>query len=204
MYGMAVAAVDPMAEHHPAVVAGYDFSHSGEAALDRAVLLAGRAPEHVLHILCVIDPKHGVPSIPDYDGIDYTYAARVQEALAITVRECCERLGVSSRFTFFVHARIGKAADEVLQLARDVGASLIIVGSHGLTGIERVLLGSTSERVVREAHCSVEVARLTTYPEVVLVPVVEVPHAAQKYVPPHRYEYEDRRVVMRPNDWPLL
>jgi nucleotide-binding universal stress UspA family protein len=193
-----------MSAHHPAVVVGYDFSHSGEAALERAVHLAGRAPEHVLHILCAIDPKHGPPSIPVYDGIDYLYAARVQEALAISVREACERTGVSSRITFFVHARIGKSADELLRLAEEVGAALIVVGSHGLTGIERVLLGSTSERIVREAKCSVEVARPNKYPEVELLPVVEVPGHDHTYVPPHRYEYEDRRVMLRPTDWPLM
>lgn len=192
-----------MSSHHPAVVVGFDFSRTGEAALERAVQLAGRAPEHVLHVLCAIDPKHGIPSLPSYNGVDYLYAARVQEALAISVREACERAGVCSRLTFFVYGRIGKPGDEILQLAQEVGASLIIVGSHGLTGIERVLLGSTSERIVREAKCSVEVARVNTYPEVELLPIVEVP-ADHTYVPPHRYEYEDHRVLLRPNDWPLL
>ena len=44
-------------------------------------------------------------------------------------------------------------------------------GDNGLTGIERFVLGSTSEKIVREAHCTVEVARPTTYPEVDLLNV---------------------------------
>lgn len=192
-----------MTVQHPVVV-GFDFSHSGEAALDRAVKLAGRAPEHVLHIVCVIDPRHALPAVPASGEIDYLYAAQVQEALAAVVHAALERAGITTRVTFFVHARIGKnAAEEILELAHQFGAELIVVGSHGLTGLERLVVGSTSEKIVREAHCSVEVARPTAYPEVDLMSVVEVPGADHTYVPPHRYEYDDHRVVLRPNDWPL-
>jgi len=192
-----------MTRHHRAVVVGYDFSHTGHAALNRAVCLAARAPHHVLHIACVVSSDSPVPSIPVYDGVDYMYAARVQEALAAVVHEELERETVTARVNFFVHARIGKPVEEILGIAREVGADLIIVGSHGLTGLERIVLGSTSERIVREAGCSVEVARPKQYPEVELMPVVEVARQDHTYVPPHRYEYEDRRVLLRPVEWPL-
>ena len=187
------------------VVVGYDFSHSGGAALNRAVTLAARAPFHVLHVVCVVDPKAAIPSIPSYNGVDYMYAARVQEALATEIQYELDKAEVHERVHFFVHARIGKAAPEILGLARDVGADLIIVGSNGTTGIERLLLGSTSEQVVREAGCTVEVARAKRYSEVELIPIEAVgedqPH--HRYVPPHRYTYEDHRVNLRPAEWPL-
>ena len=192
-----------MTTHHSPVVVGYDFSHSGHAALHRAVSLAARAPHHVLHVVCAVSPKEPIPSIPVYDGVDYLYAARVQEALAIEVQQELDRAEVTTRINFFVHARIGKPASEILSIAREVGADLIIVGSHGLTGIERLVLGSTSEKIVREAGCTVEVARVKQYPDVELMPVVEVESQDHTYVPPHRYEYEDHRVVLRPVEWPL-
>jgi len=103
---------------------------------------------------------------------------------------------------FYVHARIGKPADEILQLAREVGADLIIVGSKGLHGVERLVLGSVSETVVRDAGCTVEVARPKTYDHVDLLDIKEVePH--HHYVPPHRYFYEDHRLIVRPPDWPI-
>jgi nucleotide-binding universal stress UspA family protein len=194
-----------MSTHVSPVVVGYDFSHSGRAALHRAVTLAGRAPFHVLHIVCVVDPKDPIPSIPSYNGVDYMYAARVQEALAAEVQQELDHADVRGSVHFFVHARIGKAAEEILLLAREVGADLIIVGSKGMTGLERLILGSTSEHVVREAGCTVEVARPKQYPEVELIPVEPVdpsePH--HTYVPPHRYTYEDHRVNLRPAEWPL-
>lgn len=187
------------------VVVGFDFSHSGGAALHRAVKLAARAPLHVLHVVCVVDPKTAIPSIPSYNGVDYMYAARVQEALATEIQYELDKVEVHARVHFFVHARIGKAAPEILALARDVGADLIIVGSNGLTGVERLLVGSTSEQIVREAGCTVEVARTKRYSEVELVPIEEVgvdqPH--HPYVPPHRYTYEDHRANLRPAEWPL-
>ena len=184
------------------VVVGYDFSRSADAALHRAVTLAARAPSHVLHVVCVVDPKEAIPSIPPYNGIDHMYAARVQEALTAEIQHALDKTEVHDCVHFFVHARIGKPVPEILGLAHDVGAELIIVGSHGMTGIERMLLGSTSERVVREAHCTVEVARPRTYPDVELIPVEQV-GPREPYVPPHRYTYEDHRVNLRPAEWPL-
>jgi nucleotide-binding universal stress UspA family protein len=192
-----------MSSHVSPVVVGYDFSRSGRAALRRAVALAGRAPSHVLHVVCVIDPKEAIPSIPSYNGVDHMYAARVQEALAAEAQQELDKADVQGSVHFFVHARIGKAAPEILTLAREVGADLIIVGSKGMTGLERLILGSTSEQVVREAGCSVEVARPKQYADVELVSI-EAVDAEHTYVPPHHYTYEDHRVNLRPTEWPLF
>jgi nucleotide-binding universal stress UspA family protein len=183
------------------VVVGYDFSRSAAAALHRAVALAARVPIHVLHVVCVIDPKAAVPSLPTYDGIDDMYAARVQAALAAEIQAELDQTEVSGRVHFFVHARIGHAAREIVELAREVAADLIIVGSKGLTGVERMLVGSTAERVVREAGCTVEVARATHHAEP--RPIGESAAPSESRVPPHRYTYEDHRANLRPAEWPL-
>lgn len=184
------------------VVVGYDFSQSGRAALHRAVTLAGRAPFHVLHVVCAVDPREAIPALPSYNGVDYMYAARVQEALAAETQHELDRADVHGSVHFFVHARIGKPAPEILALAEEVGADLIIVGSKRLTPLERLILGSTSEHIMREAGCTVEIARAKRYPEVALLPVEPV-DPVHTYVPPHRYTYEDHRVNLRPAEWPL-
>lgn len=53
----------------------------------------------------------------------------------------------------------GPPAEVILARARSLGASLIVIGTHGRTGVARLLLGSVAERVVREAPCSVLVVR---------------------------------------------
>jgi nucleotide-binding universal stress UspA family protein len=57
------------------------------------------------------------------------------------------------------HLRMGKAAAEIVELAEEIGAGLVIVGSRGLSGIRRPLMGSVSDSVVRHAHCPVMVVR---------------------------------------------
>jgi hypothetical protein len=57
------------------------------------------------------------------------------------------------------HARIGKPADALSQVAADYDADLIVVGTHQRQGLDRLLLGSVSELLVRSASCPVLVAR---------------------------------------------
>ena len=142
------------------VVVAYDFSRSGRAALDRALAVATRAPWHVLHIACVIDPRFPFPALPT-EHVDVEYANRVVAAISALVSN---ELGKSHTVNFYVHAPIAKKpAPKILELAEAIGADLIIVGCKGLTGVERMLVGSTSERIVREAGCTVEVARPNRY-----------------------------------------
>jgi nucleotide-binding universal stress UspA family protein len=54
---------------------------------------------------------------------------------------------------------MGKAAAEIVELAQELGAGLVVVGSRGLGGIRRALMGSVSDSVVRHAHCPVLVVR---------------------------------------------
>ena len=184
------------------VVVGFDFSFSGRVALDRAIALAARAPGHVLHFVCALDAHQPLANVPAPDGVNYQYAERVQAALTEAIELVLRETAVSERINFFVHARIGHPAAEILAVARDVGADLVIVGSKGATGLTRLVIGSVSEHVAREAGCTVEIARPKTYPHVDLLQLVDVePH--HTYVPPHRYTYEDHRTIMRPADWPL-
>ena len=57
------------------------------------------------------------------------------------------------------HLSMGKAAPEIVALADEIGAGLIVMGSRGQGGISRALLGSVSESVVKHAHCPVLVVR---------------------------------------------
>jgi nucleotide-binding universal stress UspA family protein len=54
----------------------------------------------------------------------------------------------------------GDAADVICKEAADRGADVIVVGTHGRTGLKRLFLGSVSEHVVRRAPCPVLVVRL--------------------------------------------
>ena len=59
---------------------------------------------------------------------------------------------------------VGDARQVILDQAKDWGADLIVVGSHGYRAIDRLMLGSVSESVAMHAHCSVEVIRESGFP----------------------------------------
>ena len=57
------------------------------------------------------------------------------------------------------HLRMGTPAAEIVELAEDLEVGLVVVGSRGLGGIRRALIGSVADSVVRHAHCLVLVVR---------------------------------------------
>lgn len=183
---------------HPVqVVVAYDLSPSGEEALARALEIVARAPQHVLHVVTILDEYRGGHKVGYQRADDMHGALREYVQARFTEREKPE-------IEFFVHCRIGKPAVEILQVAEDVGADLIFVGSHDRHGIDRVLSGSTAERVVRDAKCPVMVVKPKTYAEVDRQKVVHYDHPLGEYQPPHRYSYIETRMLTRPADWPLV
>jgi nucleotide-binding universal stress UspA family protein len=54
----------------------------------------------------------------------------------------------------------GDPAAEIVRYSREAGIDLIVIGTHGRTGMERILMGSVAEKVLRDAHCSVFVVKL--------------------------------------------
>lgn len=82
-----------------------------------------------------------------------------EEAGAIkTVEEAVEIVGGSGLKTTGEVAT-GRAKTVIVERAKEWGANLVVVGSHGRRGVERLLLGSVSEHVANHAHCSTEVIR---------------------------------------------
>ncbi len=175
------------------VVVAYDFSDHSDIALGRALELAIHEPEHVLHFVTVLDSHQ-----------DYITADEVRHHLLRRLRALLETRHPDVDVELYVHTRIGSPVHEIAELAEDVGADLIIVGSHGRSAVGRLLLGSVSEGVLRRARCPVLIARTKGYHHVELDKVVErEPHAIKRH-PPHRYTYTSGQdLLTRPNDWPL-
>lgn len=69
--------------------------------------------------------------------------------------EVLDRFGIAGKLVELE----GNPADAIIGLADDEKADLIVVGSRGLGAVERFVLGSTSERIVRHAACPVLVVR---------------------------------------------
>lgn len=98
-------------------------------------------------------------------------AAVKQEARRVLDREV-ERIRQERQEVSEAYLRMGKADEEIIATAEEIGADLIVVGSRGHSGIKRFVLGSVSESVVRHAPCPVLVVReegLDTFPDNILL-----------------------------------
>jgi len=71
-----------------------------------------------------------------------------------------QRMDLEGFQEYQVLIKEGEAFYEIIQVARLESADLIVMGTHGRTGLDHVLFGSTAERVVRKAPCPVMTVRL--------------------------------------------
>ena len=134
------------------ILVATDFSASAERALETALALAapGKAEVHVVHALEIPLPMfepYAVALPPELIG-----AARktAQEKLAAASNKIRAK-----GLTGTTHLGEAPAWLCVAERAKDVGADLVVIGTHGHTGLRRFLLGSVAERTVKESPVSV-------------------------------------------------
>jgi nucleotide-binding universal stress UspA family protein len=133
------------------IVVPVDFSEKSLSAVDVALqLVAQPSGVHVVHVLQELSP---VEPGEVWHTVDHeTRKNHVLEALA-------NRLG-DEKYRGLKHAVVfGDPGSEIAEYAREIGADLIVLTSHGRTGIKRLLIGSVAERVIRLAHCPLLVLR---------------------------------------------
>ena len=156
--------------HQPKhIVVATDFSDTAELALDRAIELARHfdAELHVTHVFALPVPAVGVYdfAIPESGIREARESAlrRLEGAAQKAVAAGMERTpcmnAVAAGVRTHTHLVATPTETGISDVAREVGAEMIVVGTHGHTGLKHVLLGSVAERVVRHAPCSVLVVR---------------------------------------------
>ena len=118
-----------------------DGSSQSDAALDHAVTLA-RHHDATIHILYVADTNRDSLTAQGGEVVD----ALELEGDRIT-SEAVERVEPGVDVVDTVEA--GDPVETILDYATSVGADLVVMGTHGRRGLDRYLLGSTTERVVR-------------------------------------------------------
>jgi nucleotide-binding universal stress UspA family protein len=130
------------------IVCAVDFSKGSERALEHAAVLAkatGARIEllHVYQLPVLALPDGVVTATPEFVA---RLTNQAQEALDAH-RARLEALGVRASTCL----REGNAVETIVGRANELGASLLVVGTHGRSGFKRFMLGSTAERVVRLA-----------------------------------------------------
>lgn len=146
------------------IVVGYDYSETADLALEKAFDLASREENGEVHaVTVVVEMGDFVPA--GIAGVVTSPTALVSDAYDALESRVLERMSAwqnKSERSFsrlVVHVRTEVPAAEVAQLAADLEADLVVVGTHGRRGVRRLLLGSVAEGVVRLAPCPVLVVR---------------------------------------------
>ncbi len=130
-----------------------DFSIHSKNALRYAVPMAEQFGAS-LHLVYVVEPT----IYPADLGFGQVVFPGVEEELSTKSAEELKSLiedEIGDRVKAFSVVRTGKPHQEILQEAVEQNVDLIVVATHGHTGVEHMLFGSTAERVVRNANCPV-------------------------------------------------
>jgi universal stress protein A len=126
-----------------------DFSDCSKKALEYAIPFAKQFGAE-LHLVHVLEPFPAVPEMAPFDPDTIEDAHRDMASLEKAV-------GKKVRTTALF--RDGTPHREIAEAARELGADLIIISTHGHKGLARMVLGSTAEKVVRYAPCPVLIVR---------------------------------------------
>jgi nucleotide-binding universal stress UspA family protein len=198
--------------HNYTIVVGIDFSELSDRALDQAIEMASLHPGSEVHVLYV-EPDLWVAATFG-SGLQEAVSAdagvlKVQERAKQRVDQVAPHIRKRAVRRVVAHFRRGSPAETIAQLAADLDADLVVVGSHGHRGLERLVLGSVAERTSRLARCPVWIVRPKDHPTDGRIPEIEPPcadcvkareetggqklwcarHSERHYLPPHTYHY---------------
>jgi nucleotide-binding universal stress UspA family protein len=131
-----------------------DFSRGSEKALDHALKLARERPAKVIAL-------HVVPAELIYPptGGRFDFYGLMQRDAREKFRKLAKRKRLRPKDCELALARGADFADVIVRHAKKLRASMIIMGSHGRTGLRRLLLGSVAERTLRYAKCPVLIVK---------------------------------------------
>jgi nucleotide-binding universal stress UspA family protein len=171
------------------IVVGVDYSEVSRLALREGLRLASERGESEIHVVHVEPETHSIPALWADDEpptevrsrqtsatVDLNAAAQRLHRLVIedvaAFEEASRRPEGSAIQRVVSHVRTNSAGREIAQLAVDLEADLVVVGTHGRTRLARIFLGSVAHAVVTQAPCPVLVVRPK---QTSLVPGIEPP-----------------------------
>jgi nucleotide-binding universal stress UspA family protein len=132
-----------------------DFSEASRTAIQRAAEMARQSDAKltVLHV-------HGHPPEPPEANVPaerIVFSADLDADAHAALEELKRTLLADVEWTSVATVEHGRSAQAICDYAREHGVDLIIMGSHGRTGLAHLLLGSVAEKVVKHAPCAVMV-----------------------------------------------
>jgi nucleotide-binding universal stress UspA family protein len=150
------------------ILLAIDGSSEAELAARTAVDLGQQTNSelHVIHVLDIATTALLYPEATDPEGVELPdpvleeeLEQRAKQGGRKVLDEEVQRARSAGGTVAQSHLMMGAVEREIVHLAEDLGAGLIVMGSRGRRGMRRALMGSVSDSVVRHAHCPVMVVR---------------------------------------------
>ena len=134
-----------------------DGSAEAQLAATTAADLAQKTNSE-LHV-ATVGPDYPLYELPEHPAeFEDVLQENRREAREVLEQEV-KRIEESGATVKETHLREGRAEEEIVELAEELGAGLIVLGSRGHGRLRRALMGSVSDAVVRHAHCPVTIVR---------------------------------------------
>ena len=126
-----------------------DFSENYKKILDAAGYFSGTCQAQ-LHVVFVVQ------SFDDYSGffVPHMPVAKFEEEMVQAAEQKMEKF-LEGRNDVKAKVLVGDVSEEIIRHAEESGMDLIIMGTHGYKGLEKVMFGSVAEKVVRSSPCPV-------------------------------------------------
>lgn len=126
-----------------------DFSDNSKKILEAAHYFSDRC-EAELHVVFVVQ------SFDDYSGffVPHMPVAKFEEEMVQAAEQKMEKF-LEEQNNISAKVLVGDVAEEIIRHAEDSGMDMIIMGTHGYKGLEKVMFGSVAEKVVRSSPCPV-------------------------------------------------
>jgi nucleotide-binding universal stress UspA family protein len=133
------------------VLVAVDFSKESQLAAKFAVSIAHeyKAKLYVIHVVTPLPSSLGA-EVPDFDSFQRQYIERFGEDLKRVIPEKIKRIIEVEEIL-----EVGEPYHMIVEKAKELDVDIIVLATHGRTGISHILLGSVAERVIRHAPCPV-------------------------------------------------
>ena len=140
-----------MIKHYRKIAVAIDFSKQSLKALDRATLVA-KDNEASIQLVNVIDTK----SFGSIAAYDLNYAEQLKEESMTKMDQLKNQVIAAGVPIVEVVIKEGSPKEILTELS---GVELLICGATGVTNLEKMLIGSVAERIVRSATCDIQLVR---------------------------------------------
>jgi nucleotide-binding universal stress UspA family protein len=158
-----------------------DFSDTAALALEHAVKMAKLLDSEItlLHVVSTFAFRVNLPEV----DVDESQNTKLSGAIGAKLAELAENIRTASGVKVNTLITSGRIREEVVRIAEEIDADIIIVGTHGVTGLKEFFMGSNSFRIVSDASCPVLSVQISAHPigyKHIIVPIDNSFHSREK------------------------